>query len=91
MLQEVLPEAASCSRQQVRRCAVSALDCHTAVSAAPQAAGRVPWECMAAAGTSLSCASPSEMCRSRRCTHQDELGSAAGTCLPARPERDEVN
>ncbi len=32
-MQEVLPEAASCSRRQVRRCAVSALDCHTAVSA----------------------------------------------------------
>lgn len=40
---------------------------------------------------SLNCASPSDMCHGRRCSHQGELEVAAGTSSSAaRPERDEI-
>ena len=57
----------------------------------PQAAGHLWRECMAAARDSLTCASPSDKCHGRRCSHQGELDVAAGTSSSAaRPGRDEI-
>ena len=75
----VLPEAASCSRQQFSRCPCQPCAATQQCRLKPQGGCRgSAWR---AARTSLTCASPSDMCHGRRCSHHDELVSGAGTCL----------